>query len=58
MDTVTITKLIRYKLAYKQEFEDLCMGVFKNLLLLSHGQASVERVFSVNKDVMVQMHSM
>ena len=41
------------KLANKPEYEDL-WGVVKNLLLLSHGQASVERGFSVNKEVMVQ----
>ena len=40
-------------LADKEEYQDLWCVVQK-LLLLSHGQASVERGFSINKEAMVQ----
>ena len=38
------------ELIEKREFEDLWI-CFKQLLTLSHGQASVERGFLVNKEV-------
>ena len=42
------------ELIEKREFEDL-WTLFKQLLTLSHGQASVERGFSVNKEVVDQI---
>ena len=40
------------ELIEKREFEDL-WTLFRQQLTLSHGQASVERGFSVNKDIVV-----
>lgn len=45
-----VDRFLHQRLAREKEYKDL-WSVVKMVLLLSHGQASVERGFSVNKQV-------
>ena len=49
-----VDTLLYRHLAKKPEYEKLWKVVVKNLLLISHGQASVERRFSMNRQLEVE----
>ena len=46
---LTLMKMISYKSSYKN-----CCEIFKLVFTLSHGQASIERGFSFNKELLVE----